>query len=229
MGRRLLSVALLLLLAHPLMFGGALFPAVKGAISKNGEFVVLVDFELDNSESTISRIKKIYYHVQRRERFINYSFHNSNSYWSESVGWKIAIPQPQQMGVPLPVVSDDGNTIVLLAVNPAQSKEMEAIRIYRKKGSGEELVGAYRLQDIWSPEELHKQVVMTAIDGRPLWLDGSSFEFSPDSHDFVIRTATGRIVRIGVENGTLATVEDTYTPSSAANLAGQFAFVTSDY
>jgi hypothetical protein len=160
---------------------------------------------LDNSEPTNSRIKTISYHVQHREQFVNDSFRSSNSYWSESVGWKIVVSRPQQFGVPLPIVSNDGNTVVLLAVNPAQSKEMEVIRIYRKRDSGKERVGAYRLEDIWSEDELRKQVVLVAIDGRPLWLDGGTFEFSDDSRQFIIRTKTGRIVRIGVENGKVLT------------------------
>jgi hypothetical protein len=196
----LLSLTLFLFLAH--VFGSAGFPLLKGAISKNGEFVVSIDYELEGATPTTKRLKSVTYRVDRREHFINHRFNVSNTYWSDSVGWKItASARPVSSGLAIPVISDDGKTMALLAIDNAFTKETVALRLCRQKDSGADLVGVYRLADLWSKEELEQQLTPVAYDHTPPWFDGSSFEFSADSRQFVVQTKTGRAVRIELEEG----------------------------
>lgn len=183
------------------MFGSAAFPLLKGAISKNGEFVVSIDYELEDA-TPAKRLKSVTYRVDRRERFVNHRFSVSNTYWSDSVGWKVTAPTPPlSFGLAIPVISDDGKAMALLAIDNAFTKETVALRLYRQKDSGADLIGVYRLADLWNKEELEQQLTPIAHDHTPPWFDGSSFEFAADSRQFVIKNKTGRTVRIELEEG----------------------------
>lgn len=195
---RLTLVVVSLLALTSAGWAGPLFPGVRAALSANGKFVVIVEFEYLNPDQQVRTITRVSYRVLRKEEFINDKFTTTTSFWSDD--WDVSMAPPQAEGIPLPFISNDAEYLVLVSVDPPFS-DIIALRIYRKhRFGGEDLLGTYKLRDVWTADELkaHTDVVST---GRPLWFAGSTLGFSADDSAFIMRTPWGREVRLDLNGG----------------------------
>jgi len=198
---RLTSVAVSLLALTSTVWAGPLFPDVGAATSANGKFLVAMEFEYLNPDQQVRTITRVSYHVLRRQEFINDKFTTTNPFWSHD--WDVAMAFPKgDVGIPLPFISNDGKYLVLVSVTPPFS-DFTVLRIYREhRYGGEDLLGTYKLKDIWTADELKAHATLTST-GRPLWFAGSTLGFSVDDGAFVVRTPSGREVRLDLNNGAI--------------------------
>jgi hypothetical protein len=159
-----------------------------------------MEFEYLNPDQQVTTITRVSYRVLRREEFINDKFATTNSFWSHD--WDLGMAFPKGEGIPLPFISNDGKYLVLVSVTPPFS-DFTVLRIYREhRYGGEDLLGTYKLKDIWTVDELKAHANLTST-GRPLWFAGSILGFSEDSSAFVVRTPWGREVRLDLNGGAI--------------------------
>jgi hypothetical protein len=197
---RLTSVAVSLLALTSAVWAGPLLPAVGAATSANGKFLVAMEFEYLNPDQQVTTITRVSYRVFRREEFINDKFTATNPFWSHD--WDVGMAYPKGEGIPLPFISNDGKYLVLVSVTPPFS-DFTVLRIYREhRYGGEDLLGTYKLKDIWTADELKAHANLTST-GRPLWFAGSTLGFSANSSAFVVRTPWGREVRFDLNGGAI--------------------------
>jgi hypothetical protein len=197
---RLISVAVSLLVFTSAVWAGPLFDDVRAATSANGKFLVALEFEYLNPDQQVRTITRVSYRVLRRAEFINDKFTTTNPFWS--FDWDVSMSRPKAQGIPLPFISNDGKYLVLVSVDPPFS-DFEVLRIYREhRYGGEDLIGTYKLKDIWTADEL-KAHADRLSSGRPLWFAGSTLGFSVDDSAFVVRTPSGREVRLDLNNGAI--------------------------
>jgi len=198
--RRLTSVAVSLLALTSAVWAGPLFPDVRAAMSANGKFLVTMEFEYLNQDQQVRTITRISYRVLRREEFINDKFTTTNPFWSDD--WDVGMAFPGGEGIPLPFISNDGKYLVLVSADPPFS-DITVLRIYREhRYGGEDLLGTYKLKDIWTADELKSHATLTST-GRPLWFAGSTLGFSTDNSAFVARTPWGREVWLDLNGGAI--------------------------
>jgi len=177
--------------------GWPLFPDVRAAVSANGKFLVAMEFEYLNPDQQVRTITRITYRVLRRVEFINDEFTTTNPFWSNE--WDVGMA-PQAEGIALPFISNDGEYLVLVSVD-APFSDVTVLRIYRKHlYGGEDLLGTYKLKDIWTADELKAHASLVSF-GRPLWFAGSTLGFSVDGGAFVVKTPWGREVRLDLDGG----------------------------
>jgi len=173
---------------------------VGAATSANGKFLVAMEFEYLNPDQQVTTITRVSYRVLRREEFINDKFTTTSPFWSHD--WDVGMAFPKGEGIPLPFISNDGKYLVLISVTPPFS-DFTVLRIYREhRYGGEDLLGTYKLKDIWTADELKAHANLTST-GRPLWFAGSTLGFSADSSAFVVRTPWGREVRLDLDGGAI--------------------------
>ena len=198
--RRLTSVAVSLLALTSAVWAGPLFPDVRAAMSTNGKFLVAMEFEYLNPDQQVRTITRISYRVLRREEFINDKFTTTNPFWSDD--WDVGMAFTGGEGIPLPFISNDGKYLVLVSADPPFS-DITVLRIYREhRYDGEDLLGTYKLKDIWTADELKSHATLTST-GRPLWFAGSTLGFSADSSAFVVRTPWGRELRLDLNGSAI--------------------------
>jgi hypothetical protein len=196
----LTSVAVSLLALTSAVWAGPLFPSVGAATSANGKFLVAMEFEYLNADQQATTITRVSYRVLRREEFTSDKFATTNPFWSHD--WDVGMAFPKGEGIPLPFISNDGKYLVLVSVTLPFS-DFTVLRIYREhRYGGEDLLGTYRLKDIWTADELKAHANLTST-GRPLWFAGSALGFSADSSAFVVRTPWGREVRLDLNGGAI--------------------------
>ena len=158
-----------------------------------------MEFEYLNPDQQVRTITRISYRVLRREEFINDKFTTTNPFWSDD--WDVGMAAPGG-GIPLPFISNDGKYLVLVSADPPFS-DLTVLRIYREHRYGsEDLLGTYKLKDIWTADELKSHANLTST-GRPLWFAGSTLGFSAVSSAFVVRTPWGREVRLDLNGGAI--------------------------
>ena len=197
---RLASVALPLLALTSAVWAGPGFPVVRAAASANGKFLVAMEFEYLNSDQQVRSITRITYRIFRREEFINdeFEFTTTNPFWSND--WDVGMARPQARGIPLPFISNDGKYLVLVSADSPFS-DATVLWIYRRHlSSGEDLLGTYKLKDIWTADELKAHAILFST-GRPLWFAGSTLGFSADDSAFVVKMPWGREVRLDLNGG----------------------------
>lgn len=179
-----------------------LFPDVRASRSANGKYLVFVEQTFDSPDpSAARRVLHSTYVILRSEPFINSRdrLQTSASFWSGS-GWQVA-PQSEASGYPfLPLISDDGQTLVLVAADVAMGNP-EVMRIYRRQGNAAKLVRTLRLSDIWTHEEIESHAVFSDMGETPMWYAGGSLDFSPDDRELLYRSRWNDRVRIKLGDG----------------------------
>ena len=111
---------------------GAIFPCPLATSSKNGNFLVLADRFVTGQQS-VSLL------VVRRERFINeyQRIVAPTTFWSGEPGWWNVVLDADGIdkalsSCPLPLITDDGEFLILVHVNPGYSGDTPVLRIYRR-------------------------------------------------------------------------------------------------
>lgn len=181
--------------------GSPLFPGISVASSPNGTFII-------TSEVTLGRdlgggaheIENEIFHVHQRIT-INHerdAFRTSTSFWGTR--WSFAIDRKSNawaMTGNFPLVTDDGEAVVLVNIAPAMSSTMEVFRIYRRTGTIGRLVRIVHLNQLWTQQALSSIPTNTAFTDRsPQWFAGGAFDFSSDSQQLIHTTRWGNTVAI---------------------------------
>jgi hypothetical protein len=120
---------------------GQLNTCVKGSNSSNGSFLVLVDTRLDPpqpSEGVMRRIRGFSFEIFPKEKFINPGerLMAPGTYFSDWTQWGVALDSRNATdslftsSCPVPLVTDDGEFLILLAETPAASADWVVLRIY---------------------------------------------------------------------------------------------------
>jgi hypothetical protein len=195
---------------------GPLFPCVKAVSSKNGNFLVLTDVQLDPRLGGVQGVSLLVY---QKENFINQKDRLTvpARYWTDGQRWSVVLEADRKHNephpCPLPLVTDDGEFLVLLHVGPTISADAGVLQIYRRRDhTGDPIregpdhgvfIKEIGLNRIWTPDKLAANVGAWN-DETPQWFAGGIFEFSSNNRQLIHITRWGKTVRINLADGSLA-------------------------
>jgi hypothetical protein len=216
------ALSLVLTCSLPLLAGQPP-PCVKAASSENANSLVISDvqLELPEGEMGIAKIIQFSFDVFPREKFSNAKDRTTvpATFWAGSgAQWRIVLASGDKenwafvRSCPLPLVTDDGEFLILLAAVPAMSDDWGVMRIYRWDRTSSEIPGHARLireiplREIWPPLRLTwppgaPENPRQATDETPQWYAGGTFAFSLDNRNLVHKTQWGNTIKINLENG----------------------------
>lgn len=185
-------------------------PNVRASLSTNGRFLVLTEREYDNPDShVVRRIVRTTYQVMEAETFINNSRDRLNTpatFWSDSAfSWQVA-PEGNDAIRPFwPLISNDGQSLVLVAITAAVPG-VPVLEIYRKKTFEGSLVRSFQITDLWSANEVDPdgKGIFMVTDATPKWFAGGFLEFSPDNRALTYRTQWNDRVSIRLADGVIS-------------------------
>lgn len=199
--RRLLYVMLLFVL--PAVAGQGL-QCPTAASSSSGNFLVLTEIALEKRNEQISLF------VFPKETFDNNKWAAPGRFWAEVPRWSVVVNRPGrgELECFVPLVTDDGEFMVLVRRGLVSSGEDAVLQVYRRDhhepGRGI-LVKNIELKEIWkTPGKLGENLVSIWTDGTPEWFAGGTFEFSSDYRQLIHSTRFGNTVQINLENGSVA-------------------------
>ena len=185
---------------------GPLFPCVRAVSSPNGNFLVVVDTALEP--------RKISLNIFPRENFNNETQQllATTTHWTDSASWAVILDPAHihnEPECPLPLITDDGEFLILLQTGPAFAQDA-VVRIYRRRDHPGSALGEWpdhgvfikgvALATLWSPAQL-AEVGELWSDGTPEWFAGGTFKFSSDSRLLIHKTRWHSTVRIKLEDG----------------------------
>lgn len=180
-------------------------PVVRASISKNGRFLVVTEWEFENPNDQIRRIKRTTYTVMEIESFINNKdrLNAPVPFWSER--WHVTLDTWNFW----PMISDDGHSLILIGVTFPFGNQ-SVLKIYRAKNCCEtELVRDYKIADLWSKERVDsaggKYHVFT--DASPQWFSGGTFTFSEDGKSLIYRNQWNEVLQIKLADGAITRSE----------------------
>jgi hypothetical protein len=204
---------LCLILACALSAGASpLSSCFKAVISSNGNFLAIVDLQLGPGPSNSRRIERVSLQVFPKEEFVNArdKLSTREIHWTDWPQWSVVLDAPQTgigPACPLPLITDNGEFVVLLQIGPAFDGHA-VLQIYRRRDHiGDPVrpgpdhgvfIKAISLSEIW-PGDKHEPSFVT--DGTPAWYAGGTFDFSHDSRKLLHKTRWGNTVRINLTNG----------------------------
>lgn len=124
--------------------------------------------------------------------------------------------QPQLLGCPYLLVTDDGEYIIFFGTYFQRG----AITIYRRRdhpgqpfgGPGPDhgvLVREIPLAELWSPE----QIPSIVTDHTPEWFAGGTFAFSLDNRTLIHKTRWGVTLQISLATGKVTGAKDASSAS----------------
>jgi len=136
--RSTLFVAALLFLGAISAVAGGLFPCPKAASSDNGNFLVISDVQFEQLPNNRLRLERVSLKIFPKEQFINAKdrFGKNVIFWSD-VGWNRwsivlnSMPMHNEPECPLPLITNDGEFLVLLHVGGVFSPEDVVMQVYR--------------------------------------------------------------------------------------------------
>jgi hypothetical protein len=197
---------------------GALFPCPKAVSSNNGNFLVLSDVQFEHGPEFTLKVQRVSLQVFPKENFINaiHKLDTSSTYWSYSPWWDVVLdsmPMHNEPECPVPLISDDGEFLILLRIGGVFSGEDAILQIYRwdhryeptvgKTGNHGVLIKNIDLKEIWSPDKVAANTGGWT-DHTPEWFAGGTFEFSSDRRQLIHKTRWGNTVRINLEDGSVS-------------------------
>jgi len=215
---RLFPLSLMLACAVPAL-AGALPPCVKAVSSKNGNFLVISDVQLEPGNG--ARVQQVSLQVFPKENFINGKDRLTlpATYWTNWVHWSVVLDSSNAHPVPacpLSLISNDGEFLIVLNMYAAGSTG-SALRIYRRRDhTGDPIregpdhgvfIKDITLKEIWPADKFPS--VETVTDETPQWFAGGSFEFSTDCQVLVHQTRWSNTVRIDLRDGSVSGTEKT--------------------
>jgi len=105
----------------------------------------------------------------------------------------------------LPLISDDGQTLVLVGAGAAMKPgDQDVLWIYKKQGNSGRLVRALALSDVWTPGEIESEAVESDMGETPMWYTGGSLGFSADDRVLVYHSRWNNNVNINLADGSIA-------------------------
>ncbi len=206
--RTLVLAAFLMTFLSCVALASPLPPFVGASTSPNGRFLVVAEREYNGPEGTIRKIVRTVYRVRQLETFLTDKdrFNTSTRFWSE--GWALSLGGKEGQDAPWPMISNDGETIVLVHLGPPWPK-VPTLTIFREKDYRGELVKTLPLSDLWTTKQIDPEGTgnFTATDATPEWFAGGSLNFSVDSRELVYRSRWNDVVRIDLHDGLVKRAE----------------------
>ncbi len=181
-------------------------PVLRGAVSANGRVMVACTFDLGDEAKGGGRPVRgqafevsslVDFRLDARDRLSA-----GNSYFGEPA-WTVKVDRrntPEYW----PIISNDGSTLVLVAVSGA-GPQGSVLKIYRRDGAAGLLVRSFALGELWSDREIHPHgdKIMMFTDASPLWFAGGRFAFSMDGESLIYTHAGGVTNVISVRSGAM--------------------------
>lgn len=210
LGTCLLSAAMVLACVQ-LSFAGPLFPCPSAAESAHGNALAIVH-QTTEWHGNSGKILRVRFTVMKKMVFVNKSQKVNAPVtlwgdwpWAVVLDTKNVADRPYDCAVPL--VTEDGQFLVLLAIGPAFDS---ALRIYRKGSDADRmqdgtikgaLVKDIKLAELWPANKI--DAVQVRTDESPQWFAGGSFDFSADGFRLIHATRWGNIDYISLRDGTV--------------------------
>ena len=194
---------------------GPLFPCVRAVSSNNGNFIVISDVKFGPEQINAVKLRRVSLEVFPKENFINAKdkLIAPATYWTEWVLWSVALDSSgvhNEPECPLPLITDDGEFLILLQTGPTFGDDSTVLRIYRRRDHlGDPLregpdhgvfIKDIVLKEIWTPDRLAANPRFWT-DSTPQWFAGGTFEFSSDYRQLIHKTRWGNTVRINLADG----------------------------
>jgi hypothetical protein len=170
----------------------------------NGRYLVIVEQTFKGTSSmAVGRVPHNTYLVLRSEPFTNSRdrLQSTASFWSD-FGWQISPTGNASEGIFLPLITNDGLTVVLVrAEGPMKFGNQDVMLIYRKQSNTARLVRSVPLSDIWTHEEIEANAVLGDSGATPMWYTGGSFEFSPDDRLLLYHSRWNDTIAVNLADG----------------------------
>jgi hypothetical protein len=179
--------------------------------SKNGNFLVLADPYVPGRE-------RVSLQVLSKGNFINayQRLAGPATYWGGEA-WGVVLDADfmhnSQGQCPLPLITDDGEFLILVHIGPTFSGGAAVLQIYRRRDHlGDPIregpdhgvfIKEIALKEIWTPDKVAANPEIWT-DHTPEWFAGGTFEFSSDDRQLIHKTRWGNTVRINLADGSLS-------------------------
>ncbi|HYN14966.1 MAG TPA: hypothetical protein VES66_04145 [Terriglobales bacterium] len=192
---------------------GQLFPCPRAVSSSNGNFLVLSDVQFEHGQGLTARVKRVSLQVFSKEHFINAKDRLTTpaTYWTDGPQWDVVLasmPMHNEPECPVPLITDDGEFMVLLRIGMVASGEDAVLQIYRWDHRSPDHHGVFvkdiALKEIWKTPGMLGQNLGTWTDGTPEWFAGGTFEFSSDCRQLIHKTRFGNTVRVNLQDGSVS-------------------------
>jgi hypothetical protein len=189
--------------------------------SKAGNYVVVIEREVRSEpdrEGGVdpAKLQQVSLNVFPKEDFINAKdkLIATTSYWSDRTIWSV-VEDPGRMqnedGCPLPLITDDGEFLILLQTGPVFGSAKAVLRIYRRRDHlGDPIrqspdhgvfIKDIALTELWPQERANALTGWT--DEAPQWFVGGSLDFSADYREMIVTTRWGNAVHIRLDDGSV--------------------------
>jgi hypothetical protein len=205
---KFLCVLSLFLACGSSAIAGPAFLCVRAVSSKNGNFLVLADQFVPGQPFSLQ--------VFSKENFINahQRLTAPATYWVAQ-SWDVVLDADRTNVpelCPMPLITDDGEFLILLHVGLTLS-DTAVLQIYRRRDHPGDPVregpdhGVFikdiALKEIWTPDKVAANPNFWTGE-TPEWFAGGTFEFSSDYHQLMHKTRWGNTVRINLADGSLS-------------------------
>jgi hypothetical protein len=189
---------------------------IKAASSKNGNFLVLMNMQLDPPQSKGGVTMRFSFEIFPKENFLNakdrltapgtYFAGLSSQQWGVALDSRNGTDGPFTSFCPLPLVTDNGEFLILLAQTPAFSADEVVLRIYRWDRTSRGIPGNGRLVEEFPLKKFYFPLLESHgfSDESPSWFAGGSWNFSSDNGQLIYKSQYGNTVRITLANGSVS-------------------------
>jgi hypothetical protein len=210
---------LILGFALPGWAGQHRYSCIKAASSRNGGFLVLMNMQLDapqnNDPGPARRIRQVSFEMFPKVDFTNakdkltapgeYFSDGSWVQWGVQLDLRNSRDWPFASSCALPLVTDDGEFLVLLAQSPALSADMAVLRIYRRDRTNKKIPSDGQIISEIPLKTFHIPLEPNCCDDEtPEWFAGGSFDFSSDDRQLIYKSQYGNSVRITLDDGSVS-------------------------
>lgn len=193
-----------------------LFVCPKAVSSSKGNFLVLSNIQVTPGPDGTMKIERFSLQVLPKENLIHASNKTTRAatFWEEWPQWDVALDANTVLKCPVPLITDNGQFLIVLRIGPIFSGDDGVLQIYRwdhrydpeigRTGHHGVLVKDIDLKELWSPEKVAANTGTAWTDETPEWFDGGIFEFSSDSKQLIHKTRWGNTTRIKLEDGSVS-------------------------
>jgi hypothetical protein len=205
-----LGIAVLLILLTPHLSASPLFPGVIASRSANGSFLVIVRLHFKDPNATSGAVTGATFEIAQIEPAISqtYGLRSSSTFYNDLsyTSWQVTVTGALS-SLHLPIVSDDGQSLLLLAV-ATPDPALPVLTIYRKHDHQGSLDHAYSLTELWTEQELYPQgrdgTLFGDFGSNPKWFAADSFQFTPDNQTLLYTTKWSDRLALNLTNGSIS-------------------------
>jgi hypothetical protein len=127
-------------------------------------------------------------------------------FWSEySPSWEVILDYKNDHVLFWPLVSNDGQSLILIGVTAAVSK-ITVMKLCRKVSYGGTLVRNFQITDLWTAKQIDPdgKGPLMIRENTPHWFSGGSMTFSSDNQNLIYRTQFGDQLNIHLVDGAVS-------------------------